>query len=188
MTIWLLHQTLTTEEEAHIQERSHLALPFEGLPDLSLITSPVECKHLLAALHPQDPPESINRRFDALWPRYAGLHGEDIIAVPLHARKAVALAEVTGPYHYEVGKDGADRHLIPVKWHPGPVPLYKFRKHKDIFARRERMFEVTNAEARIAIRDRLPHRYNRFVKWKWILLFFFALGMLHRLQSLLKMH
>ncbi len=45
------------------------------------------------------------------------LHNEDIIAVPLMARQEVALAEVTGRYHYQVGENGEDMHLMPVKWY-----------------------------------------------------------------------
>jgi len=177
MSIWVLHQSLSPDEESHIEQREHLVLPFDGLPDLSAVASQLQCRHLMQLLYPDDPPEAITRRVDRLWPRYSGLQKEDIIAVPLASRKAVALAEVGGKYLYRVGVSGEAMHLIPVTWHKA-VSLRSLYKHKDLFERTgEPMMEVTRAEARIAIRDHLPHSYNRFAKWKWLLVVFFLMGL-----------
>jgi len=183
MTIWVLQQNLTPEEEKHIQERAHLLLPFDGLPDLSTITSPLMGRQLIKALHPDDPPEAVTRRFEYFWNRYSNLQIEDIIVVPLRASQQAALAEVMGIYQYRVGEAGADVHLIPVKWHKR-VPLSKFRKHKELFASAEPMVEVANAEARVALRDHLPHSYNRFAKWKWLLVIFFLMGLVRMMIRL----
>ena len=179
MTIWILRELLTPEEEAHIEERTHLTLPFEDLSDLSMVTSQVECRHLLQALHPDDPPETIARKTERIWRLYGGLRAEDIIAVPLNSRQELALAEITKKYHYEVGDGGSDVHQVVVKWHEKRVPWRSLRKHKDLLeSRGEKLVEVTNPDARTIIRDRLPHSYNRFAKWKWILVLFFIMGLI----------
>jgi hypothetical protein len=171
MTVWVLHQQLTPQDEAAIRERTHLVLPFDGLPDLSRVTRPDQMKYLLRQIYPDDPPESVIHRFDRNWSRYYGLHAEDILAVPLKSRQEIAVAEVSGSYQYDEGV-----HRIPVKWH-AVAPLRKFRKYQNIFHEgREKMTEVTNQDARVAIRDCLPHAYNRFVRWKWLLVVFFLMG------------
>ncbi|MDE3061156.1 MAG: hypothetical protein KGJ06_09100 [Pseudomonadota bacterium] len=184
MSIWLLHLPLTAEEEAHLTGRTHLPLPIEDVPDLSLMMRPVECRHLLQALHPEEPPEAISRRLERIWRLYTGVHAEDIIAVPLPARGELALAEVTGKYQYQVGEGGEDHHRVPVTWHR-PILLRRFRKFKELLVPGgEKMHEIASAPARIAIRDTLPHRYNRFARWKWLLALFFLLGMLRALHRL----
>jgi hypothetical protein len=185
MSIWVLHASFTPDEEAHIKERTYLPLPFTGLPDLSVINGQIECRHLLQALNPDDPPEAITRKVEQIWRIYAGLQPEDIIVVPLKSRQEVALAEVTQRYHYQVGADGDDVHQVKVKWHDARIKFWTLRKHKEILDERGgKLREIGNAEARIIIRDRLPHSYNRFVKWKWLLIFFFVMGLISRLKHL----
>jgi len=181
MTIWILQQALTPDEEAHLKERTHLTLPFDDVPDLSRVSSQAGCRQLLQALHPDAPPETIARKSEQLWKLYGALQVEDIIAVPLNSRKEMALAEVTKRYQYDVGASGTDVHQVVVKWHDKGMTPGAFGKHNDLFNESaEKMREVTNAEARIAIRDRLPHPYNRFAKWKWLLILFFLMGLISR--------
>ena len=37
--------------------------------------------------------------------------------------------------------------------------------------------EVTDIAARTLIREQLPHRYNRFAKYKWLLVVFFLMSL-----------
>ena len=171
MTVWILHLALTPEEEEVVAARASLPLPLDGLPDLSMVASQGQFKHLLRALYPDDPPESLQLRHDRLWKIHAGAQKEDIIAVPLFHRREVALAEVIGPHGFE---DGV--HNAPVKWHQRRIAFASFRKHhKLLIPGTERLAEVEAAEARTLIRDRLPHAYNRFAGWKWLLIIFFLI-------------
>ncbi len=186
MTVWVLHQPLTPQEEANIEQRTHLTLPFDNLPDLSRVTSEATCHHLLSKLHPELPPESITGMLDRVWKQYRLLHLEDILAVPLPASKSVALAHVTGPYEYSVGPEGSDIHRIPVGWYKRLSPRLT-TKHANVFSVRSgAMLEIENREVRIAILDQLPHSYNRFVKWKWLLVVFFGLGMLRMIEEMIR--
>ena len=174
MTVWLLHLNLTPEEESCISERDSLPLPFENLPDLSMVRSEQECRHLLMALVPDAAPETVTRQLERVWSLYGGLHEEDIIAVPLPHRQEVGLAEITGRYRYQA--EDSRPHTVPVKWHGKRVPFSAFRKQQDVLKPgREQMHEIQSAQMRVIIRDRLPHGYNRFVRWKWILIIFFGL-------------
>lgn len=185
MTLWVIHQALSPEEEAAVTQRTHIALPFEGLPDLSMVSSPAQAMKLLKILHPDDPPETLTRRLDRFWHQYHGLNAEDFIAVPLQASQLVLMAEVTGPYEYAVGPGGSDIHRVPVKWHPVKIPFRKLAKFKEIFQPRGvPMFEVTEREARIALHGTLPYSYNRFNKFKWILAVFFLMGLVRMLMRM----
>lgn len=186
MTIWILKQTLTGDEEARIAERTRLTLPLGEVPDLSGISDVASLSRLLQVLHPEDPPETIARRADRIWPLYHGTTKEDIIAVPLASRRELALAEITGPYEYQVGAGGEDIHLVSVKWHDKRVPYGALRRYPELFAAEQPpMFEVENPKARTIIRDRLPHRYNRFAKWKWLLVLFFLMGLVRLFERLI---
>jgi predicted Mrr-cat superfamily restriction endonuclease len=176
MSVWVLHLKLTPEEEARIADRAFLPLPFDGLPDLSKISSQGECRQLFAELDPDAPPETIHRKAEKVWKLYSGVQEEDIIAVLLHTSKAAALAEVTGNYRYMPGIHGESGHAVPVKWHDQRVPFSAFKKQQELLQPgAEPMVEVAAAEARVIIRDRLPHSYNRFARWKWLLAIFFIL-------------
>ena len=187
MTIWVLHLSLTPEEETHLHEQEFLSLPFEGIPDLSRVTTPAQATQLLAALYPDDPPESLNRRLDRFWPIFHGMHVEDIIVLPLAAAKSALLAEVIGKYQYHVGADGEDMHRIPVRFYPKRVPVRVLRRHPELFqVGGARMREVTDVSARVAVRDQLPLSYNRFVKFKWLLVVFFVLGLVRMASVILR--
>ncbi len=185
MSMWLLHQTLSADEEARICERTDLVLPFEGLPDLTHVTNQAEARKLLGILHPDEPPESINRRLERFWQRFSNLQIEDIIAVPLEHAREVVIAEVTGHYHYAVGDKGSDIHLIPVRWYDKRIPLSKLAKYKEVFGSGgPAMQEITAVDVRTAVRDHLPHSYNRFVKMKWLLVIFFAMSLIRMFTKL----
>ncbi len=182
MTPWLLHQSLAPDEEAHIRQLPALELPLGDAPDLTGITSIAACRRRLAALYPEEPPEALARRLERLWRLYGGVQKEDILAVPLRNHKALALAEVSGPYRYETGGDGRPRHLIPVTWHDKTLRITG--SLKDAIDRSgQAMAEIEHLDARLAIRDRLPHAHNRFARWKWLMAMFTVLGALGIVQQ-----
>lgn len=183
MTVWIMQQGLSPEEETQILAAGYLLLPYEGITDLTHIHNAQEARHMLRLLNPADPPETITRQLDAFWPLHTTLQPEDIIAVPLPATQKVALARVGGPYEYRTSFEAGDTHLIPVEWLRDPVPMRAFGKHRELFTR-PGLFEVTDVDARTAIRGQLPHSYNRFHKWKWLLAIFTGMGLLHLLANL----
>jgi predicted Mrr-cat superfamily restriction endonuclease len=177
MSVWVLHQELTPQEEEKILERKYLALPFEGLPDLSFINSKEECAQLVRALFSNEPPETIALKADRVWGQLSEIQMEDTITVPLPASDAVAIARVCERYHYKVDEAGGDRHLIPVEWLSDPIKLKRFGNTRSVFNKgNSRFYQVTSRPDRIAILNTLPHKYNRFVKLKWLIVIFMALG------------
>lgn len=176
MTVWVRHQALSAQEEAQIEQRTHLTLPFETLPDLSMVNTQAELRQLLQTLHAGEPPEAIALKQDRIWAIFGELQIGDLIVVPLAHSPEIALAEMSGRYCYR-NNGTEDIHFIPVTWHKR-FPARKLGKHKDLILRvpTHIMAPVENRMARTAVRNTLPHSYNRFVKWKWLLGLFFLMG------------
>ena len=185
MTIWVLHEPLTLEEEKNIHERTHLTLPFDNLPDLSQIRSQQECQQLLKALYPYYPPESIALRADRIWSQFSNLQLDDTIAVPLIHTGKVALAKISGAYMYQVDGNKQDVHHLPVTWYPKIYLLQDFGRNRDVFASTTPLYTVNDGQAKRAIREKLPYRYNKFVKLKWIWAIIIALAAIRTTMHLL---
>lgn len=171
MSIWIRHLNLSAVEEQALTQQPTISLPLAGLPDLSMMQSPVELRHLLMALHPDAPPETLQRLQDRYWTYGKGLQAEDIIVVPLSHKKVVALAGVNGVYSYDVSSEGDDRHTIPVHWFKKTIPFWRFGREVSVLkADSNPLHEVTDTRLRGIIRAALPYRYNRFAAIKWIII------------------
>ncbi|MGE0755195.1 MAG: hypothetical protein AB7L92_08565 [Alphaproteobacteria bacterium] len=170
MTVWLQHIPLSEQQENDITRHDTLPLPLGRLPDLGLIDRPAGLRHLLAALHPDAPPEKLNRLQERTWRLAKGIEEDDIIAVALRHRQVLALAEVVTPYAYRVGDNHEDVHHMHVKWQKKTVPFRRFGRNASIFhGDGPFLEEVTDQKMRETIRAALPYAYNRFAALKWIL-------------------
>ena len=133
MSVWVLHQPVGAEEEAQITQRLMLMMPWQGIPNLGGIHQQPELRKLIAQMMPDAPPETITLRTQVVWKGFSELQKEDIIAVPLPQGKRLALAEITGVYHYQPASVGkAATHSYPVKWFSKTAPLSRFGKDADI--------------------------------------------------------
>lgn len=174
MTMWLLHQPLAADEETRIGERTQVTLPFNDAPDLVKVGSQQAFRKLLQEAAPDDPPETISRRVEKIWKYYEGMQAGDLIAVPLVSSGEVAMAEVTGRYHFTEGS-----HTLPVTWYAKRAPLKSLAKQgAPVDIRPGHISEITDAELRNKLRSHLPYRYNRFARWKWIMAIFFLFGLM----------
>ncbi len=172
MTIWILHMPLAESQEGDFTKYDSLPLPFGDVPDLSNVSNSSAFRHLVAALHPDMPPESLERIHNRVWKIFSELHPEDIIAVPLTHKRVVLLAEVSGKYRYDSAADTSP-HRIPVKWQEKTLSFVRFRLHKNLLESSGwSMAEVSDQSARAIIQSSLPRRYNRFAGFKWIVVVF----------------
>jgi len=187
MSVWILHQKLSAETESGLLQTSHVQLPFDDVPDLSYVSNQWQCKNLLHSLHPEKPPEAIALMVDRIWQIFSNIAIDDTVAMPLPHSKMVAIARISGRYEYNVGSEGDDRHSIPVEWYPKLASFSSFGKFKQMFLDTgSPMREVTDKESRVKILEKLPHKYNRFAKWKWIALILVTLQGLSFIIAMLK--
>jgi hypothetical protein len=185
MTMWVLHEPLTLEDEQRIYDRTHLTLPFDNLPDLSLVRSNVECQHLLRALYPYYPPETIALKADRIWQHFSGLQLDDTVAVPLPLTGKVALGKISGPYVYKVDESNEDVHQIPVTWYPGPHLIQSFGRNRSMFRNNTvPLYTINDQPSRRSIQEKLPYKYNRFVRFKWVWVIIFILAVVRTYSHL----
>jgi len=82
---------------------------------------------------------------------------------------------------------GHDVHLVPVKWISERLKLNKFSRHRNLLDfSQSTLLEVTDPEIRTLMRSKLPHSYNRFAKWKWILVIIFVLAEIAYVSQMVK--
>ncbi|MFO0389614.1 MAG: hypothetical protein ACK502_07860 [Alphaproteobacteria bacterium] len=186
MTVWIMHMPMKEQEENALMQLTELPLPFGDLPDLSTVNNGREFKRLISLLQVDTPPETIERLHDKIWTILSELQPEDIIVLPLQHKRVVAVAEISGRYSY-AKDEGSKAHRIAVKWHEKTIPFIRFRLHKSLIESKEwSIAELKDQSARAIIQLRLPYKYNRFAKVKWIASVFIlwqALQMLLRLKS-----
>jgi restriction system protein len=179
MDIWVFRQTMTAEEEANILATDHIHIDWQDVPNLDKIREQHALRTLMRSVYADRPPEEIAILTDQVWKFAGALSVEDTVAVPLSSRREVALGEITGPYAARTDDQGRLVHTRPVKW-VRTVPMSKFYRNKDVFNPGPAQLErVSSPQARNMIRDKLPHRFNRFRRIKWLIGFLFLLRILH---------
>ncbi len=182
MTVWIMHLPLTEAEEQALKQRDYLPLPFKDIPNLLPLQNSWDFRRLLSAQNVDMPPESIERLHDRVWKIYTELRAEDVIIVPLKHKRVVAVAELSGGYHYDT--ESADEpHRISVKWQEKEIPFIKFRLHKALLESSDwSITEVKDASARAIVQASLPYKYNRFSGLKWIVLIYTAFQLIRVLM------
>jgi len=170
MSVWILTQPLAADEQSTITARKSLNLPFDGLPDLSSLSDENAFRRLLSMLAPDMPPEAIQLKIDHIWTPFTSLALDDVVVVPLPALGEVAIGRIAGHYCYQVGQAGEDEHSIAVTWYPKHYKLASFGSYRQAMATPYLpLQEVTDKDMREKILMRLPHSYNRFAGWKWLI-------------------
>lgn len=175
MTVWVRHLELSEQQEKELAQTDHITLPLDGLPDLTLIREPSAMQHVLKALHPKAPPESLQRLQQRYWHISHDIAVDDVIAVPLKHQNKVVLAEVVGGYRYHMNEAREDIHTVAVRWVKKSIPMRKLMVHKVALSGGELpMFEVTDSKLKAVINSAMPYGYNRFAAIKWIIGVFIA--------------
>jgi hypothetical protein len=178
MTIWYYVLPMSVTEEYALSERKSLPLPFDTLPDLSQISSEAELKKLILALHQDEPPEATQRRVDKAWNVLSHIAREDIVVMPLIQSKKWAVGEITSPYLYEVGAGGEDMHSVDVSWHHTNLAWRRLSLLEGFGRTAFQMAPIEAREEKRAVYSSLKKAYNRFAKFKWLLVLLFALQLI----------
>lgn len=183
MSVWVLQLSLPEVEEAKIEERTVLPLPWAASIDFTGLANRGDALLSLRAFYAEDPPETLQRRVDAIWPVLSALGREDTVAVVLMNTRQVVLAEVVVPYRYAGQNDGAgSEHSMQVRWLGVRLKLSALRAHQAALLALPALRELNDSQARQALLGRLPRPYNRFARWRWLPWLFMALGLLQLLR------
>lgn len=180
MSFWVLHMPETSVEV----RPPELLLPYDGVPDVTSANSQNELRRMLAAMHPNDPPERIARMAERYWSLVHRIQAEDILMVPLQTAQQVVFAESLGPVRYD-GENA--RYTLHVRWLSREVAFHRFGRARALLSSSGTpLQEVTDAQDKNAIRALLALKGTRFARWKWIIFVVIAMKALYFILALLR--
>ena len=121
MAIWLVRAGRNGEREAFAFEHNVAAVGWNELSDISGVESREQLADRLRQSYPDAKPQKIQNNAAQLWAFARTIAANDLIAMPLKGRSAVAFGEVTGAYAYRPDNPPGTHHVRPVRWR-GEIP------------------------------------------------------------------
>jgi restriction system protein len=108
--------------EAIALEQNIVVIGWDELPDLGPYQSRESIAQLLKKTYPDVSPKTMHQWIGQVWRFRAEIKKDDLVALPLKTRSAVAFGRVTGGYKYERDNPSDARHSMPVDWLRTDVP------------------------------------------------------------------
>ncbi len=178
MSLFILHLPAERAQGAP----NPLHLPYDDMPDATSATSQADMRRILRETRPDSPPETLAREADRLWACTHGVASEDILVIPLVASGEIAFAEAAGPVTYNTG---LSRYELPVRWFDKRAKINRFVRFRGLFEKIGLpLVEVTDQQARVALRAQLPLKANRFARWRWLLAIFVGIQIFMLLRGM----
>jgi len=116
MSLWLVRAGRYGEREDFAVSNNVAVVGWDEVPDLRLYTSKDALAQSLNEIYPGEKQRKLKHWEGMLWRFSHELARGNIVALPLKAKPAVIIGEVTGEYEYnDQNPDGA-KHFIPVHW------------------------------------------------------------------------
>jgi len=126
MAVWLVRAGSYGEREEFVLSKGVAAIGWEDLPDLSKISTREELDAFVRQTYPDEKPNTVTNWVGQLWTFLKRIHEKDLIILPLKKSAAIAIGEVTGPYHYRPDFPPDARHTRAVKWVRTDIPRTSF--------------------------------------------------------------
>lgn len=115
-TIWGLHAGRNGEAD-ELFKRGHIALGWDELGDLSLLTVSRDAfKQEVARTYPQDKPGSIPVTAGMLFRFVHEMQEGDLVVSRSKPERVIRIGRVSGPYRYDPGPDATFPHQRAVRW------------------------------------------------------------------------
>jgi restriction system protein len=109
-------------------EQGVVGIGWTELPDLSLIKSRDELESLYRSYQPDAKPAIASNNVGQIWSFLSRIQPGDLVVLPIPARSAVAIGQVTGGYQYRLDLSGDLRHARQVQWLKPNVPRAAFEQ------------------------------------------------------------
>ena len=126
MALWLVRAGRYGERESFALEKGVVAIGWEELPDLGNITSREQVEDLCNKIYPNSKPNTIRNWVGQLWAFRERIQVNDLVALPLKKRSAIAIGRITGPYKYQPEFPEDAKHTRPVTWIRTDIPRTAF--------------------------------------------------------------
>lgn len=152
MSLWIIRAGRHGEYENFALDNNVVVAGWQKLPDLSGIKSREELETLIRATYPDLKPGAIPNWTGQLWAVLKRIEENDLVALPLKTRSAIAFGKVIGPYQYLADSPSDAKHARPVEWLRTDLPrsvfdqdlLYTFGSALTVFQAKR-----NNAEVRV---------------------------------------
>jgi restriction system protein len=152
MAFWGVRAGRDGEREDYALDHNIVVAGWHELPDLTAIQSREDLKALVQETYPTAKPGTISNWTGQLWAFHSRIGKDDIVALPLKTRSAIALGKIVGRYEYVENAPPGAQHSRAVKWFRTDIPrsifdqdiLYSLGSAMTIF-----QVSRNNAEARI---------------------------------------
>src|SRR5437899_962930 len=116
MAIWLVRAGRKGEHEAFALEKGVAAVSWDDVPDIFGVGSREELADLMRRTYPDDKPQKVQNSVAQLWAFARTIAVNDLVAMPLKGRSAVAFGDVTGGYAHRLENPPGTKHVRPVRW------------------------------------------------------------------------
>lgn len=126
MAVWMVRAGRHGEQENFALEKGVVVIRWDDIGDLSGINTRDEMQELCKKIYPEESQYTIGSYTGQLWRFRSLIHKDDIVALPLKTRSAVALGKVLGPYRYEPDNPDGAKNTRPVEWIREDVPRSDF--------------------------------------------------------------
>lgn len=126
MALWLVRAGRHGEREDFALENNVVVIGWDGLKDLSAISSRDELVRVMAEVYPDEKPKARLNYASQIWAFVGRIQEGDWVVLPLKKRSAIAIGQITGGYKYEAGNPEGARHTRPVKWLDTDIPRSRF--------------------------------------------------------------
>jgi len=116
MALWLVRAGSRGEREELALKNSVAVIGWGELGDLSGITTREALLEHLSTVYPNDKPKTLQNWASQIWFFIKEIQPNDLVALPLKQRPAVAFGVVIGDYQYRPDWPLDARHTRPVEW------------------------------------------------------------------------
>ena len=113
--MWLVRAGRHGEREDLALEKNVAVVGWDELEDLSAVSSREQLMKLLETAHPDRKPKTLTNWAGQIWTFLQLVKVDDLVALPLKSRSAIAIGRFTGDYKFRTDLGDA-HHTRPVKW------------------------------------------------------------------------
>ena len=128
MAVWLVRAGRHGEQEQVALDNNVVAIGWNELPDLSVVTDRQGMVALYTRFHQDDSRARIAQQVSQLWSFRELIQQGDLAVTPLRTRSAIAVGEVGGRYEYTTALGEIVHHVHRVKWLRIDLPRTAFNQ------------------------------------------------------------
>ena len=127
-TAWLIRAGKHGEREDFAIEHGLAFGGWDGLPDLSGVSSRADMEIIVRRLLPDNSKMSVANYVGQLWALRAGVQAGDLVVLPRKRTRQLALGVVTREYSYRDDPAPDRRHVVSVDWKRTDIPRLAAQK------------------------------------------------------------